>query len=261
MLKFAASEKCRPAEVPQEVKVFKKPRIHNDSDENQDAAIKLLFENFKSLKKAQEDFQNFLEVVSKDITSKTESLKKVKGSGQASITNKADANVQLFMLGQYRHRIARFSAVSSSSLHNISSKLHAGHQVDAMVTKHMAITAKMKRRMKQMLDVAEKYAVEEIFETINLLQQMSNKMKLAPVETGEERARRLGRRSQSLTVLADLSNSPASRRSLSPIPEGAAARADLVDGEGAAGQGRRMNTLKSFSDHLAVLTKTYTNRR
>ena len=262
MLKFAASEKCRPAEAaPPAVKAFKKPRMHND--ENEDAAIKLLFENFKSLKKAQDDFQNFLEVVSKDITSKTESLKKIKGSGQASISNKADANVQLFMLGQYRHRIARFSAVSSASLHNISSKLMAGEQVEAVVTKHMAITAKMKRRMKQMLDVTEKYAVEEIFETINLLQQMSNKMKLAPVESGEERARRLGRRSQSLTVLADLTNSPASRRSLSPIAEGAraAARVDVVDGEGGAGQGRRMNSLKSFSDHLAVLTKTYTNRR
>ena len=32
--------------------------------------------------------------------------------------------------------------------------------------KHMSIVGKMKRRMKQMLDVTEKYAVEDIFETI-----------------------------------------------------------------------------------------------
>merc|ERR1712107_286742 len=76
-----------------------------------------------------------------------------------------------------------------------------GKDVEALVDKHMSIVGKMKRRMKQMLDVTEKYAVEDIFETINLLQQMSNKIKLSPIEDDSERAHRLSRRSQSLTVL------------------------------------------------------------
>ena len=147
-----------------------------------------------------------------------------------------------------------------------------------MVEKHMAIVGKMKRRMKQMLDVTEKYAVEDIFDTINLLHQMSNKIKLSPIEGEEERVNRLTRRSQSLTVLGvdtvdspskstrsrqqagvklvQSSSSSSSRRSLSPLTE--------RGGGGGGGEvvgGRKMNTFKSFSDHLAVLTKTYTNRR
>ena len=135
------------------------------------------------------------------------------------------------------------------------------------VEKHMAIVGKMKRRMKQMLDVTEKYAVEDIFDTINLLQQMSNKIKLSPLEGEEERVSRLSRRSQSLTVLGvdtvdspskvgvklvQASSSSSSRRSLSPLTE---------RGGGGEVGGRKMNTFKSLSDHLAVLTKTYTNRR
>ena len=136
----------------------------------------------------------------------------------------------------------------------------------------MAIVGKMKRRMKQMLDVTEKYAVEDIFDTINLLQQMSNKIKLSPLEGEEERVSRLSRRSQSLTVLGvdtvdspskstkqqvgvklvQASSSSSSRRSLSPLTE---------RGGGGEVGGRKMNTFKSLSDHLAVLTKTYTNRR
>ena len=139
----------------------------------------------------------------------------------------------------------------------------------------MAIVGKMKRRMKQMLDVTEKYAVEDIFDTINLLQQMSNKIKLSPIEGEEERVNRLSRRSQSLTVLGvDTVDSPSkstgrkqqaklvqssssSRRSLSPLTERAGGGGEVHLEVG----GRKMNTFKSFSDHLAVLTKTYTNRR
>ena len=144
--------------------------------------------------------------------------------------------------------------------------------------KHMSIVGKMKRRMKQMLDVTEKYAVEDIFETINLLQQMSNKIKLSPIEDDSERAHRLNRRSRSLTVLGVDSvdgpsrtggskdvpqhsfSSSSSRRSLSPLRP--SERGSVGEGGGGGGGGgRKMNTFKTFSDHLAVLTKTYTNRR
>jgi hypothetical protein len=118
----------------------------------------------------------------------------------------------------------------------------------------MAIVAKMKRRMKQMIDVAEKYAVADIFDTINLLQQMSNKINLDPIEGPDARARRLSRRSRSMTQLeTDSTDSRRSSRQLSPLP--ASPRPDLAYGA------RKMNTFKSFSDHLVVLTKTYTNRR
>jgi len=166
--------------------------------------------------------------------------------------------------------VFRFQNVANASLLSISSALENGKEVGGLVEKHMAIVGKMKRRMKQMLDVTEKYAVEDIFDTINLLHQMSNKIKLRPIEGEEERVSRLTRRSQSLTVLGvDSVDSPStrskqqggvkllqsspsssSRRSLSPLTE-----------RGSTGTGGKMKTFKSFSDHLAVLTKTYTNRR
>ena len=169
----------------------------------------------------------------------------------------------------------RFQNVANSSLLSISSALENGKEVGGLVEKHMAIVGKMKRRMKQMLDVTEKYAVEDIFDTINLLQQMSNKIKLSPIEGEEERVSRLTRRSQSLTVLGvdtvdgtskskqtnagaklvKTSSSSSSRRSLSPLTErGGGGGGEMVGG-------RKMNTFKSLGDHLAVLTKTYTNRR
>merc|ERR1719264_2199363 len=151
----------------------------------------------------------------------TDRLKKVKVSGRAGISDRTDANLQLFMLGQYRHRIARFQNVANSSLLNISSALENGKEV----------------------------------------------------EGEEERVSRLSRRSQSLTVLGvdtvdspskstkqqvgvklvQASSSSSSRRSLSPLTE--------RGGGGGEVGGRKMNTFKSLSDHLAVLTKTYTNRR
>ena len=170
---------------------------------------------------------------------------------------------------------SRFRNVANASLLSISSALEGGKDVETLVDKHMSIVGKMKRRMKQMLDVTEKYAVEDIFETINLLQQMSNKIKLSPIEDDSERAHRLSRRSQSLTVLGvdsvdgpsrkggskDASqhsfSSSSSRRSLSPLRP--SERGSIGEGGGAGG--RKMNTFKTFSDHLAVLTKTYTNRR
>ena len=156
------------------------------------------------------------------------------------------------------HLLHRFRTVALSSLHNISKKMLEQEEVEGMVVKHMACIAKMKRRMKQMLDVAEKYAVEDIFDTMNLLQQMSQKIQLAPIESVDSRTHRLTRRSQSMSQLGtDCVDGALSRRSLSPM----SSKVHQKTPEGSGGGVRKLNTLKSFSDHLAVLTKTYTNRR
>ena len=69
--------------------------------------------------------------------------------------------LKLFMLSQYRQRISWFSAVAASSLLSISNRLQRQETVEDAVEKHIMVVAKMKRRMKQMLDVADKYAVED----------------------------------------------------------------------------------------------------
>ena len=135
MLKFAVtSDKVRPAEgrISPLNRVIKKPRIlseridntdhsenpesseSSESSENSDSdklscdsSIQLLFQRHKVLQKAHEDFDSFLEVVSKDMLTKTKCLKKVKNSNHVGISNKTEANLQLFMLSQYNHRITR----------------------------------------------------------------------------------------------------------------------------------------------------------
>ena len=100
MLKFAQTERVRPLHeerVSPEARSRKKQRMQRNSENNEknivleckepekdevmpekEARVKLLFEKFDLLKKADEDFNSFLEVVSKDIAAKTDRLKKVK---------------------------------------------------------------------------------------------------------------------------------------------------------------------------------------
>ena len=101
MLKFAQTERVRPLQderVSPEARSRKKQRMQKIENNEKKVEIvvkskepekeeevrpekqgvKLLFEKFDLLKKADEDFNSFLEVVSKDIAAKTERLKKVK---------------------------------------------------------------------------------------------------------------------------------------------------------------------------------------
>ena len=112
MLKFAQTERVRPLHeerVSPEARSRKKQRMQKNRENNaknveivveckepekeevmpekeevmpeKEGQVKLLFEKFDSLKKADEDFNSFLEVVSKDIAAKTDRLKKVKVRG------------------------------------------------------------------------------------------------------------------------------------------------------------------------------------
>ena len=120
MLKFAQTERTRPLhdkQISPESRSRKKQRRKNSNEENKFAlkdkniektrvidnnleeghektgvkdnnvenrGVKLLFEKFDTLKKADDDFNSFLEVVSKDIATKTERLKKLKVSSDKS---------------------------------------------------------------------------------------------------------------------------------------------------------------------------------
>ena len=104
MLKFAQTERVRPLpdkRVSPEARSRKKQRMQNNENNEKKVEIvvkckepekeeevrpekqgvKLLFEKFDLLKKADEDFNSFLEVVSKDIAAKSDRLKKVKVRG------------------------------------------------------------------------------------------------------------------------------------------------------------------------------------
>ena len=54
---------------------------------------------------------------------------------------------------------------------NVDSKVILGH-----VNKHVETIGKMKRRSKQILDISDKYAVENILDNINLVTQLSQSL-------------------------------------------------------------------------------------
>merc|ERR1712045_720364 len=91
------------------------------------------------------------------------------------------AGIQLFMLSKYGNRIERFRQVSRANLNAITNleidKENADHDtISDFVNKHVETIGKMKRRSKQILDISDKYAVENIIDNINLVTQLSESL-------------------------------------------------------------------------------------
>jgi len=204
-------------------------------------------DEFETLQKKNDEFVKFLDVVSSDLALKAEKLKALKECANTKLNDKSYAGVQLFMLGQYSHRIARFREVSTASLQHISKKIEKDTDTQELIRKHTDILGKMKRRMKHIIDVSDKYAVENIFEGINLLKEMSEEMEPAP----PEKSVKMGK-CKSMNSLHKL------RSSISSEPD---LKENIPDGTNFQPKTRKVNTLRSLTDHLTVLTKTYTNRR
>ena len=114
-------------------------------------------------------------MVSSDLTDKTENQKRLRASDGGF------AKVQMFMLAKYSNRIERFRQVSRANMNNIVMLGDNKENTDTklvidFVNKHIETIGKMKRRSKQILDVSDKYAVENILDNINLVTQLSESL-------------------------------------------------------------------------------------
>jgi hypothetical protein len=65
-------------------------------------------------------------------------------------------------------------------LDNISKNIEKDTDTHELIMKHIDILSKMRRRLKHIIDVSDKYAVENVFEGINLLREMSEAMEMVP---------------------------------------------------------------------------------
>ena len=129
----------------------------------------------KRLRSAQTEFESFLSMVSSDLTDKTENQKRLR------VSDGGFAKVQMFMLAKYSNRIERFRQVSRANMNNIVMLGDNKENTDTklvidFVNKHIETIGKMKRRSKQILDVSDKYAVENILDNINLVTQLSESL-------------------------------------------------------------------------------------
>jgi len=217
-----------------------------------------LYFRFTDLKTACDDFESFLQVVSEDLSVKIETLKKLKSTEQAGVANRTDANLKVFMLTQYSSRVSRFRGVSASSLLSMSRKLERGEDVTTLVTKHLSVLEKMKRRMKHMLDVAEKYQVQDILQTIEFMRKLSDKLEESTSISLSPQRKRTRRISRSMTNLLsesmDDSSSTLTSDKNSLMPELRTRAGDLF-------HAKRRNPLKTFTELVVVLTKSFTSRK
>jgi len=250
-----------------------------------------LFNQFEDLKKAHEDFENFLGVVLSDLTEKKDHLKRMKDCEKSKRTDKSFASVQLFMITQYYCRINRFKVVAINSLENICKHNTKENSVKSLVNKHIDVLVKMKRRMKNMIDVSDKYAVSDIFDSINIFNELESELEhspLGPEEAADDYSsmdrrprRKISRQSKSLYSLNSSTEEDIS------VPDNASPRTQRLQSLGGAlltsssqvtsarePSGRKseseigsvrvhpkLRTIRSLTDHLTCLTKSYTNRR
>jgi len=215
-------------------------------------------EEYQHLRKVNSEFEQFLDVVLEDLKVKLEKLRKFKASDTSNIHDKSYATLQIFMLQKYSNRIHNFKTVSVQSIERIC-QAHREPQspqtVTVMVEKYSKVLGKMKRRMKHMIDVSEKHAVVEIFDTINILNEVSKD--LDSTANCDQR--------RSIISLGDLQHTsldcnfsslgnPSRKYSESSMSSGSSSGTqpeEKVKG--------RTKTLRSLSDHLCVLRKTYLN--
>jgi len=217
-------------------------------DEEFSKNVTEILKNEPKLKHAQEDFEMFLQEVSGDLDVKINQLKNVKNSENTYWNDKTYANIQLLMMNQYVSRIRRFRIVSRNSLETISS---SDTKMDARVHKHIETLAKLKRRLKHILDVSNKYAVTDLFDSINLLQDMPEDC-MFEVQKVTSKKKHLRKYKSLLSLQKSILNLNKHEPEVNHETE------DTIDGPPCK---PKIHTLRSLSDHLGVLAKTYTNRR
>ena len=209
---------------------------------------------------AQKEFELFTTAVLDDLEAKIASLKKFKASYTTSYHDRSYAALQIFMLQMYSSRIETFRTGSVKSIENICAMLDQGESPEKLNgcvdTFHCGLS-KMKTRMKHMIDVSDKYAVVEIFDTINILNKVSLEI---DCESGSSM--------HSFVSLGNITANCGNLTAESPpmFPHDLATRKSSESSVasstsyGSTGEERPMTnakTLKSLSDHVCVLSKTY----
>lgn len=231
-------------------------------EENIDKEVK---DEIQKLQSSQTEFEHFLDMVSSDLTDKTAKQKKLKGSDGGF------AKVQMFMLTKYSNRIERFRQVSRTNMDNIVILADNKENTDSKVVlgyvnKHVETIGKMKRRSKQILDISDKYAVENILDNINLVTQLSQSLE-QPKANGSAKMNKWksagflsSHRGSIIPAVEETEpDSGSQTRDISPTNIG---RSSLSwNSRESSGRHSKLSTFLSLKDHLAVLTKTYTGRR
>jgi len=247
-----------------------KTTVTQKNNEERTIQPKFSFKNIlfhlNELKTSQDMFDQFLEVVEEDVKTKTKLLQLLRLNDQLSKNQNTYAAVQIFMLKRYSNRIKSFQKASDNSISNICEEYSKpgrdDDKVSDLVNKHIAVLEKMKRRMKHIIDVSEKYAVVDIFTAIDDLSEDS--FDLDPSSGVKDQ-----RMTQSVTSLSTDKygsySSPSSSRISSPSSlyssKSTASSRSSLSLTRFPNSKPSLRPIKSLSDHISVLTKTYSSKQ
>jgi len=218
--------------------------------------------SLEELEQLQNEFESFLGVVNQDIEAKTEywsALKKGEGERWSSsreiglLGKKLEtyASIQRFMLRRYSKRISRFQAASIESERRICevyrSEWDRG-EAEVLIERHMHILVKMKRRLKHMMDVSDKYFLTDLLDTLHLLGQATSEL-APPMEENY-----MGSSPSSCSSFDDLSTSTSYLSLSSPSISYISSSSSSTT----APHRPKLRPFRSLLDQLLVLGKTYT---
>jgi hypothetical protein len=223
-------------------------------------ALTSLFTTFPPLQVAQEEFLLLLSIITADLQEKGEDMKAARANKECLPRERRLASLQLFMLAKYRARIQLFMTRSEASVEVLASLLSLGHRVQERLERHLAVLARMKRKIKSMLDMSEKYSVENIFLNLGVLSELS-------LELGEEGGRSRLRSSSSCSDWSDSLQSQESEGQEggsgrgregpeggpAPCPAPSPASRPAASPAPSRGSRRRLRSFHCLSDSLTVL--------
>ena len=211
------------------------------------SSIIQLFQSYPQLEKINADFTEFSCVVKRDLDDKTVILMKLREDKKSTRLDKNYARIQLFMLNQYNQRLTKFNFLYQQSLLKMSKRYLCGEDLTDMVMIHGNIVVKMKRRLKMMIDVTEKYVDVEVIEAVNQMKNFCHDLDSMNLSHSK-----LSSSLHSLDCLPEVNSDFADfalswrSKSLSDFTS-----PDL-DQKGK----RRRETFRSVTDHISTITKS-----
>lgn len=258
-----------------EVKSVSSVSITIDSEAISTDRVYSVMKQNDELGKAQAEFEKFVKVIEDDLKVKVDKMKTFKKTESSGRSDKNYATLQLFMLSKYMNRVSRFKEVNAKSLEVIQELFDKKEMVDDLVANHILDVSKMKRRMKHILDVSEKYSVIDTNFNVpdNFLDDVdSDKVSKTSSVSLQNLEKRNSMDSNSSDDYFSLnSGSPQSSPGSSPMPP-MSENSSSVPSLSTSPSSRpssispgpikpTRSTFRSLTDHMSVLTKTYTNRR
>ena len=208
-------------------------------------------EELRCLAEAQTEFEKFTSAVLEDLSEKMANLRRFKSAPATGYQDRSYAALQIFMLHKYSSRIKTFKTGSVKLIENICTRFEQKEspaRLSDSIDRFRNGLSKMKTRMKHMIDVSDKYALVEIFDTINMINHVSLAMDQGSPEPG-------------LHSFLSLSSLRTPSSPLPPDPNQTRKSSYSSYSSHSSTEERQasphVKTLRSLSDHVCVLSKTY----